>query len=98
MPAHEPRAGSPERIAARIGSKRSKARSSLSMVVDSPPGMTIPSRRSSSAGTAHRNPASTDGRQRGKVLPDVPLEGQHPDRGRVRSHNRRVYGCPSLSP
>src|SRR3954447_11405879 len=56
IPAQEPYAGRPARSAARSGSRRSKARISLSIVVDSPPGRTIPARPSSSSGRRTARP------------------------------------------
>src|SRR5919112_4748339 len=50
IPAHAPYAGSPDRRASTNGSRSPKVRESLSMVVDSPPGITMPCSPSSSSG------------------------------------------------
>ena len=50
MPAQVPKAGSPPRSASRSGSNSPNARASLCIVVDSPPGITMPSTCSSSSG------------------------------------------------
>ncbi len=50
MPAHDPYVGMPAAMRARSGSSRSNVTSSLLIVVDSPPGSTIASTPSSSAG------------------------------------------------
>ena len=89
IPAHEPYAGSPARSAARSGSRIAEGRASLSIVVDSPPGSTMPSRPASSS--ARRTAASGRTRplQGGQVLAHVALQGEHADRRGVTMHQPR---------
>jgi len=72
MPAHEPNTGRPAAMRSRRGWNRPKARSSLSMVVDSPPGSTMPSTASTSVsrrtGTAV-TPAASSARACSRTSP-----------------------------
>ena len=82
---------------ARSGSRRSKARTSLSIDVDSPPGMTRPSIGLELGRTPDRVRASAPSAVRAaQVLADVALDGEHADarrdRGDVGPRRRRLWG------
>ena len=82
MPAQVPKAGMPSAIRFWTGSKSSKVRASLAIVVDSPPGSTSPSQRAS-CGPAYGDGGDAERRERREVLADVALEGEDSDDGLI---------------
>ena len=82
---------------ARSGSTSSKARTSLSIVVDSPPGMISASTASSSDGAAHGGAAGTRLLHGIQVLPHVALDGEDTNGGN-RTHGASVGPRPVKDP
>ena len=79
MPAHDPKAGRPAARRARSGSSTPNSRASLIIVVDSPPGSTMPSTAVQFGRSAHGPGLRADRAQRGQVLTHIALEGENAD-------------------
>ena len=80
-PAQVPSTGSPERTSSRSGSARPSRSTPSVIVVDSPPGITSPSRPSRSAGTRTRRALRADLVERLRMRIEPALESEHADHG-----------------
>ena len=93
IPAQVPRVGMPVLMRSANASNTSNARASLTIVVDSPPGMTSASHRSSSSSRRTGNASAPRARQRDEVLTDVTLQGEDADR--LEGHSSSVGDGPN---
>ena len=98
IPAQDPYAGRPARRASRSGSRTPKARASLSIVVDSPPGSTMPSRPSSSLGRRTDRGCAPQSCRARKCSRTSPWRARTPTVDGGAGHDRQAYGPAARVP